>query len=328
MKDWLSIGKFSEKSGFSVRGLRVYEQLGLLPSHARGANGYRYYRENQLEQAARIKGFKHLGFTLTEIKSLLDVDAAIDSKKLTAFLEQRLAAIGRQQNDLSKQQSQVEQILSSLKKTNTGLKPVERRYIMGKMGQVSIVVTGIKDLEKTARNIAGLLRSGGHAPQVLSWEENIELPEAKPFILILPEQHLNSEQARKLQPDVVVIKDLSSYDSKMEANYLGLYSAVGPHMTTVFNADDRISVQLAANSDIRKGRTFYYSKNSALEEQIKNIGGVVSDGEDISLFGFNLSKEAVKMKLEKWLGFDEEIALLASLAAVLDIGLNVSTLKV
>ena len=52
------------------------------------------------------------------------------------------------------------------------------------------------------------------------------------------------------------------------------------------------------------------------------FGGVVSDGNDIKIFGFNLSKNQMKFKLNKALALDEETALIASLAAVMDIGLD------
>lgn len=123
-------------------------------------------------------------------------------------------------------------------------------------------------------------------------------------------------------PDVVVIKNLSAFNGDIERSYLNLYSAVGAHMTTIFNADDRISVELAANEEIRKGRIFYFSKNSGLEDQIQKIGGVLSDGEEVKVFGFNLGKAPMSLKLNRALAFDEETALMASIAAVMDVGLD------
>ncbi len=42
----------------------------------------------------------------------------------------------------------------------------------------------------------------------------------------------------------------------------------------------------------------------------------------VKIFGFNLAKAPVNIKLSRILGFDEEIALIASLAAVMDVGLD------
>ncbi|MCB0414591.1 MAG: MerR family transcriptional regulator [Bdellovibrionales bacterium] len=322
MKNWLRIGQFAKKSGLSPRALRIYEELGILCSHSRGQNGYRYYEENQLELAFQIKKFKTLGFTLDEIKALLEVDLHFDSNRLKSLLSSRLQRVCEMQEDLSMQKSQLENILTSLENSNKCLKQDERRYIMSQFKKVSVVVTGIKDIEATASEISKYLSTPKEPATIILWEEDIQLPVKKPFIVVLPENSLQSKKVKEIEPDVVVIKNLSQYSKETEEAYINLYSAVGPHMTTVFNADDSLSVKLAGNNTIRKGRTFYFSKNKGLEDQIKRIGGVVSDGEDITLFGFNLKKDILKYKLNTVLGFDKEVSLLASLTAVLDIGLD------
>jgi DNA-binding transcriptional MerR regulator len=319
MKDWLSIGQIAKQAGVTTRALRVYEEAGLLQSHTRGENGYRYYRHDQLELLERIKQFKTLGFSLSEIKFLIQAD--IDPTKLKNKLALRLQSIAEQERDLSNQKSHIKKILSSLNNTSKGLGPSERRYIMSQFEKLSIVVTGMKDLVLTANYIREHLRRVGQEAIILEWDESTELPETKPYILIIPEKLLSSDKIKTIMPSVVVIKNLSEMNSKIESHYLNLYSAVGPHMTTVFNADDRLSVQLAANNEIRKGRTYYFSKNSGLEDQIQEIGGVVSDGEKMNVF----SKTPMVLKLDKVLGFDEEIALMASLTAVMETGITLST---
>ncbi|MCB0407384.1 MAG: MerR family transcriptional regulator, partial [Bdellovibrionales bacterium] len=82
MKNKLSIGQFSKKSGVTQRALRVYEELGLLVCEKRSESGYRIYDESQLERASQIKKFKHLGFTLEQIKALLISDSSLNSEKL------------------------------------------------------------------------------------------------------------------------------------------------------------------------------------------------------------------------------------------------------
>jgi len=49
MKNWNTIGQFSKKVGMSTKALRLYEEIELIKSHARGENGYRYYHDNQVE---------------------------------------------------------------------------------------------------------------------------------------------------------------------------------------------------------------------------------------------------------------------------------------
>lgn len=68
------IGKLALESGFSRDTIRYYEKLGLIQVSAssRLQNGYTDYQPRVLEQLIHIRQLKALGFTLTEIRSLLE----------------------------------------------------------------------------------------------------------------------------------------------------------------------------------------------------------------------------------------------------------------
>ena len=67
------IGDFSKLGQVSVRMLRHYDQLGLLYADQIDTfTGYRYYAVEQLARLNRIIFFKDLGFSLKQIKELLD----------------------------------------------------------------------------------------------------------------------------------------------------------------------------------------------------------------------------------------------------------------
>jgi DNA-binding transcriptional MerR regulator len=68
------IGKLALESGFSRDTIRYYERMGLLQDSAscKLQNGYTDYQPGVLEQLIHIKQLKELGFTLNEIKSLLE----------------------------------------------------------------------------------------------------------------------------------------------------------------------------------------------------------------------------------------------------------------
>ena len=72
----LTIGEFSRLSRVTPRMLRHYDALGLLRPEAVGANGYRYYRQEQLSDLVRIQWLKGYGFSLGEIGALLALDEA------------------------------------------------------------------------------------------------------------------------------------------------------------------------------------------------------------------------------------------------------------
>ncbi|WP_413290178.1 MerR family transcriptional regulator [Bdellovibrio sp. HCB337] len=320
MKDWLTIGQFSKRVGVSAKALRIYEKMGLLNSHTRGDNGYRYYKKSQLELAYRLRDFNELGFTLNEIRGLLAADSALDFKKLDKALSQRLAVVLDEEKALLKKKNQLERILTSLKQKNEPLTASERKYIMTMVEKVSIVITGIEGLEQTAQKIQEHLAKGGLRAPVTLWDGKTPLPQEKPHILVVPEKHLMAPEVKNLNPEVIVVQKITSSTESLIQNYLNLFSFVGAHTTTIINADDESSVKLAGETLVKKGRIYYFSKNTNLEKQIRYIGGVVSDGEDITIYGFNRYRRS-QMKLDKTLSLDEEIVLLSSLAAVMEIGL-------
>ncbi|MDJ0682420.1 MAG: heavy metal-responsive transcriptional regulator [Xenococcaceae cyanobacterium MO_167.B52] len=69
----LKIGELAKQTGLAVGTLRYYSDLGLLRPVQRGNNGYRYYSHNASKQVKFIKKAQAIGFTLEEIKTILDV---------------------------------------------------------------------------------------------------------------------------------------------------------------------------------------------------------------------------------------------------------------
>lgn len=66
-----TVTKIAQISGVSVRTLHWYDELGLLKPAYHGANGYRYYEEEQLLILQQILFFRELGFELKQIRRVL-----------------------------------------------------------------------------------------------------------------------------------------------------------------------------------------------------------------------------------------------------------------
>ena len=88
----LTIGDFSRLSRVTPRMLRHYDALGLLCPEAVGANGYRYYRQEQLFDLVRIQWLKGYGFALGEIGPLLE----LEDRQLLPLLRQRRLELCRE----------------------------------------------------------------------------------------------------------------------------------------------------------------------------------------------------------------------------------------
>lgn len=72
----MKIGEVAKLSGTGIETIRYYERAGLLLEPERRPSGYRQYDEATVERLDYIKRAKELGFTLAEIKELLDLSFA------------------------------------------------------------------------------------------------------------------------------------------------------------------------------------------------------------------------------------------------------------
>jgi DNA-binding transcriptional MerR regulator len=81
----LSIGRFADATGLTVKALRHYDQIGLFaPAHVDSDSGYRYYDAAQVEDAVTIRRLRALELPLDEIRELLDADAGALRDRLAA----------------------------------------------------------------------------------------------------------------------------------------------------------------------------------------------------------------------------------------------------
>ena len=66
-----SIGVLSERSGVNIETIRYYEKIGIMPSPARSASGYRLYGSDDVRRLHFVRRGRKLGFALDELRGLL-----------------------------------------------------------------------------------------------------------------------------------------------------------------------------------------------------------------------------------------------------------------
>lgn len=72
-QNYFKIGELAKQTAIAVGTLRYYSDLGLLHPAQRGDNGYRYYSQNAIAQVKFIKKAQAIGFTLEEIKTIINI---------------------------------------------------------------------------------------------------------------------------------------------------------------------------------------------------------------------------------------------------------------
>ena len=71
----LTIGQLASYAGVTIRAVRHYHQVGLLPEPARDSSGYRSYDAAAVVRLMRIRTLAEAGVPLARVHELLDADA-------------------------------------------------------------------------------------------------------------------------------------------------------------------------------------------------------------------------------------------------------------
>lgn len=146
-----TIGQVARLAGVGIETVRFYEREGLVTQPERRPSGYRQYSDDVVSRLGFIAAAKELGFSLKEIKELLDLRVGPDAtcsdvreraKAKIADVEGKIRTLQRMKASLVK-----------LTKACRGRGPVSECPILDALGQEKQVVS---------RNSAGRAVKKGH----------------------------------------------------------------------------------------------------------------------------------------------------------------------
>jgi len=110
----MKIGELSAETDCKIETIRYYEKIRLLPEPSRSTGGYREYNVDHLKRLSFIRRCRELGFTIEEIRGLLElVDGGdytcSDVKKITL---EHVNSIRQKITDLKRLDKTLSQIAS------------------------------------------------------------------------------------------------------------------------------------------------------------------------------------------------------------------------
>lgn len=110
----LSIGALARATGTKVETIRWYERVGLLPHPARSAGNYRSYGMAHLGRLSFIRRARDLGFSLEQIRALLDLAEQRDQPcgAVDAIARTHLEEVERKIADLQALQRELASLIS------------------------------------------------------------------------------------------------------------------------------------------------------------------------------------------------------------------------
>ena len=97
----LKIGQLAAKSGLSRDTIRFYEREALLPQPQRTPAGYRLYRSDVVARLSFIKQAQAIGFSLAEIRDLLDgYHDASECHHVSGLLSRKITELDRKTQEI------------------------------------------------------------------------------------------------------------------------------------------------------------------------------------------------------------------------------------
>ena len=119
----MTIGKFAATGKVGVETIRFYQRKGLLQTPKRLEGGRRYGSED-VRRLLFIKQAQSAGFTLEEIRELLDLDAGDDRERAREAARARLAALDERIAELNRAREALERLIGECASGKKGPCPI------------------------------------------------------------------------------------------------------------------------------------------------------------------------------------------------------------
>ncbi|CCF18365.1 Mercuric resistance operon regulatory protein [Pseudorhizobium banfieldiae] len=119
----MTIGKFAATGKVGVETIRFYQRKGLLRTPKRLEGGRRYGSED-VRRLLFIKQAQSAGFTLEEIRELLDLDASDDRERAREAARARLAALNERISELNRAREALERLIGECASGKKGPCPI------------------------------------------------------------------------------------------------------------------------------------------------------------------------------------------------------------
>lgn len=109
------IGDISRESGVHIETIRYYERIGLIPRQQRSNSGRRVYGPQDRQRLHFIRRCRELGFSLDDIRSLLDLAGSSDRtcQEVRDLTSAHLGSVRSRLSDLKRMEASLKALLQS-----------------------------------------------------------------------------------------------------------------------------------------------------------------------------------------------------------------------
>jgi Cu(I)-responsive transcriptional regulator len=108
------IGELAKRADTKVQTIRYYEDIGVMPKAHRAANNRRIYNDTHLERLTFIRHSRELGFSLDDIRNLLELSDQPDRPcgEVDTIAREHLGAVERKIASLQVLQAELKRMIS------------------------------------------------------------------------------------------------------------------------------------------------------------------------------------------------------------------------
>jgi MerR family mercuric resistance operon transcriptional regulator len=123
----LTIGKLAAAGGVGVETIRFYQRKGLLDQPTRDG-GIRRYGSEDVRRLRFIRQAQTAGFTLEEIKELLDLDASDDRSRARELARARVKSLEARIDELLTAKKALERLARECASESSGPCPILKSF--------------------------------------------------------------------------------------------------------------------------------------------------------------------------------------------------------
>jgi len=124
MREGVTIGRLAKAAGVNVETIRYYQRRGLIAEPHKPLGGHRRYPSVVVDEIAFIRRAQQLGFSLAEVKSLMELADGRNLKATRLIAEKKHANLELHIAQLSRMRRRLKSLIDKSRKAVKGPCPI------------------------------------------------------------------------------------------------------------------------------------------------------------------------------------------------------------
>lgn len=116
----IKIGRLAEMAGVHLETIRYYQRVGLMPTPGRDYGSVRRYGTEAVGRLRFIKRAQGLGFSLDEVRTLLELSSGEHCAETRTFAEQKRRLVENKITDLHRIRAALDKLIRACRSGRSG----------------------------------------------------------------------------------------------------------------------------------------------------------------------------------------------------------------